>query len=190
PGTRGRMASSTAGAFSLMGAALLSLDFHRQGRWRIAEPLALAAAGLATLMLVGYLYGVQPGDGGAPFIPMALHTSVAFLVLAAGSLAARPQHGFISHLASPRSGGIAARRMLPGAVGIVLVLGWMRLEGQQLELFGSEFGVSLMSASTIIMLAALVWYNSAALDRADRRREDAESDLRRAHAALQDKSQL
>lgn len=84
-----RMAPNTALNFLLLGAALLILDVPAK-RLSLSQAFAVLAAFSALLPLTGYLYGVQTFRGMASFIPMALHTAVTFLVLAAGLFFARP----------------------------------------------------------------------------------------------------
>jgi signal transduction histidine kinase len=81
-----RMAPNTAMNFVLLGAGLL---FWRSGHWAM-RMLTTACAALtilsAFLASVGYANGVNSLYGIGSFIPMALHTAAAFLVLALGLL--------------------------------------------------------------------------------------------------------
>ena len=86
----GRMAPNTALNFLLVGCALLLLDYESHRGNRPAQFLALGAALVALLALVGYVYGATTSYGLASCTQMALHTAAAFFVLGLAILFARP----------------------------------------------------------------------------------------------------
>ena len=94
-GTPNRMAPNTALNFLLLGCALLLLDRRtRRGRWP-AQYLALVVTLVSLFAVIGYVYGVKFFYGVASYIPMALHTSLTFLVLSVGLLCTRPERGLM-----------------------------------------------------------------------------------------------
>ena len=106
-----RMAPSTAIAFCLFG---LSLICSLHARTPIAhQALAILVMVLGWLGLSRYIYG---GEALVPFINMAAHASIVFLLLAAGALTLRADAGIAKLLASDGVGGTMARRLLPAAV--------------------------------------------------------------------------
>ncbi|MDQ3494191.1 MAG: ATP-binding protein [Pseudomonadota bacterium] len=166
-----RMAPNTAMNFVLLGLALLALDVTtRRGR-RPSELLASGVFLVAMLALMGYVYQVREFAGLANVIPMALPTALSFVVLALGVLMARPNAGAMAVVASPGSGGMAARRLFPGMVLAMLVLGWLRLEGQRRGLFGLELGVTLYTIANITIVGALVWWSARSLQHLEAERE-------------------
>jgi signal transduction histidine kinase/CheY-like chemotaxis protein len=72
---------------------------------------------------------------------------------------------------------------------VPLVIGWLRLKGQQAGYFDTEFGIALFALTNIIILALLVWWNAEQVDEADARRRAIEADrddlLAREQAARQ-----
>src|SRR5215212_5071318 len=77
-------------------------------------------------------------------------------------------------------GGVVARRLLPAAILVPLVLGWFRLRGQQVGLYGTELGVSLITVANMFVIAALVWWSARLLHRIDGERKLAEEEMRAA----------
>jgi len=177
PGTSfpGRMAPNTALNFLAVGLALLLLDVDI----RPAQFLTLTAALVSSLALLGYAYGVKSWYGLASHTQMALHTALTFVALCAGILFARPDRGSMTVLTSVTAGGSTARRLLPAAILIPAVLGWLRLEGERAGLYGTEFGVSLTVVLNIGIFAFLIWWNAHLLDRADAERRRAEEEINR-----------
>ena len=189
-GVASAMAPNTALLFVLTGGSLLLKGSRFSRRALICEMLALLALAAAMLALIGYLYGVGRLYGVAAFIPMALPTAAAFMLLVSGLLSARPHGPVMCGVVSRRAGGMVIRRVMPGAAFIVLVLGMLRLKGQEAGYFEIELRVSLMSAGTIMLLAGLVVYIARVLDRLDLKREAADEDLRRSEATVRASNEL
>ncbi|MBI3961709.1 MAG: hypothetical protein HY335_03075 [Deinococcus sp.] len=134
----GRMASATALNFVVLGLALLFLDVKtRRGHWP-AQFLALLGVLIGFLALIGYAYGVQALYAIAFYTSMALHTAATLTVLAVGVLLARPDRGLMTLVTSDGVGGMLVRRRLPVVLGVPLLLGWLRLQGQRAGLYGTE----------------------------------------------------
>ena len=174
-----RMAPNTSLTFVLSGAALLLLDVEsRRGR-RPAQLLALAAGFVALLATLGYAYHVLSLYRVGLYIPMALNTALAFGLLSVGTLCARPDRGLMATLTSPAPGGVMARRLLPAAVVVPALLGWLRLAGESVGLFDPVSGLSLLVVSVVVVLTAVVGWTAGRLNRADaeqvRAREAAEA---------------
>ena len=176
-GFSNRMAFDTGLDFILIGGALLFLDRRtRHGRW-ISQYLALTVFVLSVLAFAGYLYGVANLYGNTSYIPIS---SLTFVVLSAGVLCERPERGLMAVVTSRNVGGVVARRLLPAAILVPLVLGWFRLRGQQVGLYGTELGVSLITVANMFVIAALVWWSARLLHRIDGERRLAEEELRAA----------
>jgi len=175
-----RMAPNTALNFLLLGGALFFLDSRTRGRRWPAQYLALAVVGISLPALVGYLYGVTYLYGVASYIPMALHTALTFVLLSVGLLSARPRRGLMAVVTSRNLGGVVARRLLPAAILVPLLLGWLRLRGEQVGLYGTELGVSLITFANMAVIAALVWWSARLIYRIDRERRRAGEEMRAA----------
>ena len=168
-----RMGTHTALALTSVGSALLALDFRTSRGWRIADPLIYLGLGVSLMALVGYVYSASPMHG-----LMSLPTAVALLLLSGSALLARPDRGLCALLFSAAPGGMMARRVLPIAFLLPVVLGWLRLEGQRSGLFGLAIGTSLLVLAISATLVGLVWMTGHRLDDSDRERREAEGALK------------
>ena len=141
-------------------------------RWRRsirpAEFLALSAAMIALLAIIGYMYSTVSLIGIKSFIPMALNSAVAFALLSAG-ISARPADGLMAIIASPAAGGVMARRLLPVTILIPAFMGGLRWYAQQHGIFDELMGLSLLVLTNIIVFGVLIWWNAASLNRTDDR---------------------
>jgi signal transduction histidine kinase len=172
-----RMAPNTALNFLFIGAALLILDVPAK-RLSLSQAFAVLAAFSALLPLTGYLYGVQTFRGMASFIPMALHTAVTFLVLAAGLFFARPDAPMAQMFAVSDPRGVMARRLFPLAVLVTLLLGWLGVQGERSEYYDSAFGTALLAISLSVIFILLVSWTIGKVNKLEIERAAASARLR------------
>lgn len=172
----GRPAPSTAVCFALVGLALLALDFEVRAGRRPAQLLALAVGFVALQALAGYgyaapeLYAPAAFGRGPSFTPMAIHTALTFLVLALGILFARPDRGIMEVFTGADAGGFVARRLLPAAILIPLVLGWLRLASERAGLVDTAAGTALLVVAIVVLLGLIIGRSAGALRRLDEAR--------------------
>jgi two-component system NtrC family sensor kinase len=172
------MAPNTAMAFILIGVAIIIFEAHTQDNIHPAQGFILATGCIALLALTGYIYRSAALMGVSGYIPMALNTAICFGLLSAGLLCARPLRQPVVTLLDDSVGGIVARRLLPAAFLVPLTLGWLRLLGERRGWVSTEFGLSLLILSIIVVFNTLVWWNAQVQRRADRGRKRAEAELR------------
>lgn len=179
----GRMAPTTALDFLMIGLALVLLEAPRASR--AVAFLALTAGAIGLLNLVGYVYGVQALYGLASYTQMALHTSVVFVVLGVGVISARPDRGPMAALVSGTVGGTVLRRLLPAAIGVPFVLGWLVLSGNRAGLYDAIFGLAFFALADMVVLAIVIWWHATVLHRADAARQGAEDATRNLNVELE-----
>src|SRR5437667_139204 len=115
---------------------------------------------------------------------MALHSTLCFLLLSSGILLTRQDHGLLAIVTSDAAGGVMARRLLPAAILIPLLLGWVTVLDEEAGLHGPAFGVFLVVIWSIVSFAALTWWNSGSLYRLDVERQRAQDELNKGQAQL------
>ena len=171
----GRMGPMSALIFMLLGTATLLLDVRtRRDTWPAQFCAAGAAAG-TFLIFLSYFYNVDVPPALAPYISIALHTVIAFLLLSAALLLARPARGFMAVYLANDTGGIVARRMLPTALLVPALLGWLFELAREAGYYGKGVGMALLAASVTAIFTVLVWWIARALERADAQRRAAET---------------
>lgn len=179
---REAMAPSSAAAFVFIGGALALLDRGLAPGRRPAEWLAVVAALIALLALLGYAFRLDSMYGDIEGIPMALHTAVLLVLLAAGVFSARAWLGIAALFEGAWPASRLARRLLAGSVAIIAGVGWLRLEGERAGLYGSGMGVTLYTVAMIALFSLLVAGSAWGLHRADAERRRAEAERERALA--------
>ena len=161
-GHPGRMAEPTAVSFLLTGAALL-LARSRAG---IAYSFcATASLIVVAVVLLGYLFGVEPLGAVFAFTYVALHTAIGLGLLAVGLLALRPDAGWLRFVLGDSVGAAAARWILPLVIGVPVAVAWLVFQGSQAGFYPPGFRLALTTAITILLLGGLTLWASSHLDR-------------------------
>ncbi len=169
----GRMALTTALSFLLTGTSLLLLDAGQFGI-RLAQIGALLIGAAGLLSITGYCYGVAALHGIEAYAHMALNTAVGFVIVSGGLLCARPRHGLMGAITRDTWSAVMARRLLPAAIVVPLVLGWLRLKGEEAGYYDTRFGVALFVVTVTLVLGLLIEWTALALGRAETKRRAAE----------------
>jgi len=86
--------------------------------------------------------------------------------------------GRISLLAEPRAPRLHTLRLLVPAVLVPLVLGWLRLKGEQLGLYTANGGVALMVGLTILTFVGAVLFVARSLETLELKRREVEKESR------------
>ena len=182
----GRMGPASALIFMLLGSAILFIDVRtRRGTW-VAQSCATAAAVVTFLIFLGYFYNVDLPAALAPYISIALHTVIAFLMLCVALLLARPGRGYAAIFLADNTGGIVARRMLPTALLVPALLGWLFVLGRQAGYYGRGLGEALLAVSITVVFTGMVWWIARAIERSGAKRRAAEEALRNSERELSD----
>lgn len=180
----GRMAPNTAFNFLLAGLALRFPE-SQLGRHRLAQYLALVMLVVALLAILGYAYNIQTLYGFTAYTKMALPTAIVFVVLSLGILAARADHGVMAIITGTGAGGEMARRLLPAAIALPILIGWLSWTGTNMKLYSTDFRLSLVVMLNVFIFVSLIWRSCRSLEETDIDRLQAEASLQAAHDDLE-----
>lgn len=163
-----RMALATSlGTTLLAGAQLLAARRRPSPK---SQWLALAGLLIGWLGLSSHIYGGQPL---LPYAAMAWPTALGLAMLGVGMLCARSDSVFVTLMRADTAGGAVVRRLLPVALLVPLVLGWLRLQAQYAGWVGTESGLSLFALANVVVSGSLVWFSGRWLDSTDRQSREA-----------------
>ncbi|MBD2441026.1 PAS domain S-box protein [Nostoc sp. FACHB-110] len=184
----GRMAPVSALNFTFLGSALFSLASPIV-RYRLVQLLAFTSALLALQIIIGYAYGTKTIFELAFYTYVALHTAIAFLLLSVGVLCAAPEQGWMNLLVSNTAGGITARVLMPAAIAVPFILGWLRLLGERIGWFDDPFGLSFHTTGNVVAFIGLTWYCAKELNQVDIKRQQAKLALKDSYTQLEQRVQ-
>jgi diguanylate cyclase (GGDEF)-like protein/PAS domain S-box-containing protein len=138
-----------------LGVALLLARGRR--RWVSSLFSLVATLGLfiVAVPLVAYLFELHTV---ALVAPIALHTTIGFVVLFVGVITLRPDAGWIKAVAGSRPGTKTVRLLLPLVVGGPVLVAYLFEAGRQAGLYGADFRLALTTVTTVAFLAiSVVW---------------------------------
>ncbi|HKN88314.1 MAG TPA: ATP-binding protein [Nitrospiraceae bacterium] len=184
-----RMSIEGAFNFALIGLALVALDRPAIRGIILAEQLTLPPFFVSILAIIGYLYSQQSLYKIGPYTAFSLPSSLLFVILASGIFVARGDRGLMATLTSRSAGGIILRRLLPVAVGTPILIGWVRLRGQELGLYDLGSGLAVFAASTTLLCMVFLWRLASSLNSADLQRTRSETRVRRLLWQAEDREQ-
>lgn len=167
----GRMSPSTALNFLLIGITLILLNIKIRNTYYPFQYLNLITSLISLLAFVTYVYNIKSLYFVVPYRGMALHTTVAFVITCVSIFLSRPDQGIFAVLISNGGGGILARRLLPAAIGIPLLLGWLSLFVQRMGVPNIEFTIAFIVMFTIVIFTFFIWKYARILERKDTERE-------------------
>ena len=173
-----RIAPNVASNFLLVGGALLFADKSgRRVRIGVECAVIVAACG-ALLAIMGYVFNTSPLYRIGVFIPMALNTAFAFLLLTTGMLISHTDRGFLAVFAGKNAGGIMARRLMPAVFLLPILFSWLELHGEHSGYFNDEMGNALFALATTLSFTLLVCWCANFLFNAELQRQSAEDTCR------------
>ncbi len=176
----GRMGVNTAINFLLVGGALWLLACRRSRKLQprliwVAQGLTLVAGLIALQALVGFAYGVEVFYRFSVYTTsMAIHTALTFLVLGVGILFSSTESGLMATVTSKFNGGLVAQQLIPRAIILPLVFGWLILQGQKANYYDPAFAMSLLVLSMNVIFIGLIWHSAMLLNQVDEKRQRAE----------------
>jgi signal transduction histidine kinase len=185
-----RMSPAAALNFTIFGVTLQWLTAKRPAALGAVDALLMLAMLIGMIALAGYLYSVTALYQFRVFSAMAVHTAVVFVALAAALLAAPPRRGVAAFLAGDDLGANMARRLLPVAVMVPPLVGYVRLIGQRKGYYGTELGLALFATSNVVIFIAVIFGVALSLRRADLKRRASDKALHVSFGELSERKKV
>lgn len=182
----GRMAFNAAVNFVFLGIGLLCCATGKRWAKAAGQYFFHLVAVLSAIALVGYVYGVSFITVFLYETSMATHTAVLFILLAAGASMLNPSIGVTRLFTGKGVGDQMAKRLFTMMILTILVFGLIEARGAHNGLFSSlDIGISLLAVCFLLVSLLLIWNTAAWLNGIDRKRTQAEEEVRRMNAGLE-----
>jgi len=161
-------------SFVLIGASLLSLNWKSSRGFRPAEAASAVTAIIAVLSLVAYSHYLTGFYTTSTYTPASLLTSISFFLLATGILLARADRGTLAIIVSETAAGMLARRLIPLAILLPILIGALRQTAERAGLYDPTFGAAHSATTVMVLFFAAIWWTTRMLFRIDTNRMLAE----------------
>ncbi|MBI4850508.1 MAG: PAS domain-containing protein [Acidobacteria bacterium] len=181
----GRMSPITAISFLFVAGSLYFSRSKNKYSIYLSQVFALIFGQIALICLISYVYGAELSYGISRFTQIAIHTVITFIFIFFGVFFLHPNQAIASIITSNHYGTFLACRLLPFAILIPFVFGFLRLVGERMGFYGTTFGITLYCSSTIAILVLAILWQSSILNKLDIDRKNKEIALRESEQRLQ-----
>ena len=149
------------------------------------QALTLLVIIFSLFVVLGHLYGVPEFSLALP-LTMALPVAICFILIALALLFSHPDVALTRELTSSLSGSLATRYLIPSAVLLPLLIGYIKVWGHSKLIYSAELGTTLLVLSFIIIFITIVWRVTAELNRRDAQRIKQDEELLLLNRGLKD----
>lgn len=171
----GMLRTASAACSYLLLAAALACAPAESGRLHdLTRALAVAVAGVALVALVGTGLRVFRLAIALPSVGLALPVAFGMLAGSFSLLALRPSPRMLQLLARDTPGAVIVRRLVPAAIALPLLVGWVQVVGYRGGWFDIAAGEGVTTVFAIVACTVLILWTSARLDEMNATRSDAE----------------
>ncbi|MBX3388062.1 MAG: hybrid sensor histidine kinase/response regulator [Phycisphaeraceae bacterium] len=175
-----RMGPPASVSFAALGSSIVLLALG--GKWsrRIASALGVLCAAIASLSLIGYFYGVDQLFALPKLTGIARQAATAIFAIGIAVVTLVPELGLANLMSRRDGGGVLARRVLPAAVFAAIMIGWLRLQGQDAHLYDTAFGTAIRTLVEIGLFLLLIWWTANGVSAAESKLRKSREELRAA----------
>lgn len=163
----GRMATSSALCFLMLSASIAGLHLSYKPAKALSNYLALVVLLFALFKCIGYFYQVKELFNLLLYDPMSVHTAISLIIVSVGLIFYNPAASYLAVIASSSAGGVIARILIPLAIVIPVIFGYIRLWFQWQHDSSVELGVTLLITAIVITFLVLILFASRVIHRKD-----------------------
>jgi len=180
----GQMWPITAAILMLIALAII-FAINRITRFPVSDILGVVVAILSLVSILGYLFNAPSLHSTTAFHPVAVGTAFSFFMIAIGTFFIRRDGLIAPVFLDPGPAGSLVRKLVPAAILIPVVSGWLVLLGLGRGYFDVQFGVALLGSSTILVLTFLIWRSALRVKESNDQVAIREEHLRRSREHLE-----
>jgi signal transduction histidine kinase len=162
-----RMSPISATGFILLAIAMAPWPARLTRLWQVMELIVLLVSVGAFIMVVGYAYQAASLYSLPGFSVVALHTALGLLLLTKAVLTVHPRFLMAQQIMAADQAGAEMRRLLPAAILLPCLVGWLLLQGQRRGWYGAEIGLAMFTAANMLVFSTLVWWNAQVVRRSE-----------------------
>ncbi len=179
----GRMSIATAINFILISVGLLFVKYKSN-----LSNLFAGLAGLSALIaLSGYIHSVEVFYAVSIFSTMALHTAIAFFVLAVATILTSDDGELMQIASGDTAGSKLIRVMNPTIVLSFFIITIIFNIGKNLSFYPAQFSSVLTTTTSLVLLLLTVFYLARRLHQIDIQRQAIQSELFLVNSSLEER---
>ena len=172
PGQGSNMAINTALCFGLLVTSILCFRRSKHVFVFISQIAGVLVLMISVFTILGYIFGAQEFYEIRHYQPMSIYTGICFVLFSLALMFASPARGLMEQLTSKYSGSYIAWRLFLPAFILPVMIGLLRIWGQQSGLYNFEFGSALFVTSMILVFLSFIWVNTLLLNKREQKQEE------------------
>jgi PAS domain S-box-containing protein len=173
----GRMSPPTAICFLTVGLALALSPIQTPRGSRPSQFISFIPVLISLASIQGYFISLISLHRLVSFTGVALHTAISLFLISVATFFCPPDRGLAAIISSENLGGVVLRRLIPPAFLVPIVVACVRMEGQRLGLYGTEFGIALLATVNIAVFIFVIYRSGTEISRIEAEREESERTL-------------
>ncbi len=182
----GRMATTSSVCFFLLGAGLLLLINKKRALHIAAQYIFHVVTFISGVALIGNIYGVALFLTLLYVTSMPTCTALLLFILSLAASLLNPSLGLSRVFTGHQVGNQMAKRLFSLMALMVLLFGMLNGEMQHSRLFSSlAVGMSVLAVCFLLVSLLLIWNTATWLNKIDARRTEAEAEVKRMNAELE-----
>jgi PAS domain S-box-containing protein len=173
----GRMTPLTATNFVLLSFCLYFLD-DKNIRFGVQQLFVSLVLIISFFQLLGHIYSTTSSDiiygVTQRYSQVGIPAIINFIILSMGVLFARPARGLSYLLTSNAYGGVLARRLIPPALILPVIFGYIEVLARRNDIISLSMGNALLIMAIAIVFTVIILVNAHYLNVVDINRQDIE----------------
>lgn len=177
------MSATAAVCFIFVGFSLFLLNMDVFPTPTLAHLLVFITGLVSVFSLLCSAFSVNADE--RSMAPLSVNTSLCFLFISVSVLFIQADKGLFKAFTGKASGGMTAKFLVPAAIIIPVLLGYLRIHGEHAGLYNTEFGTALYSTAIIALSFIVLSVNSNSLNKRDAFRDRIEQRLENINIELE-----
>jgi two-component sensor histidine kinase len=179
----GRMAFLSSINFVLLNTSILLLVNKKFSK--TANVLSIIIAFISLFTFIGYIFDEKVILGLSSYVPIAFPSAINFLLLSSSVLFCKPAFEFLKLFQYNTSGAIFLRRVLPLIFIVPVIIGWLRWQGEVLQIIEAELGIALFTFLFIIILLFFLIYSAGRIHLRELEKQKFQAELQELNSKLE-----
>ncbi len=168
------MAPTSAVLFILLGGAQLA----NYKKWWLVKEILLAAVIIGVLFMVaGHVFNVPEFHSKIPLFS-TLQACILFLLIAFSIIFSQPNNGLLSWLTSDLNGARVGRLLIPFAVVVPFLIGYLRLLSHRSQISSIELGIAVVVLCYVLIFSTSLFIAVYHLNQRDHLRNQLISEIK------------
>lgn len=173
----GRMSEITALNMAIYSIALWLINLNSNRSVLIGQVLTVIGIWIGLTALSGYFFNIDQLYSLPGYSTISFKSAFLFVLLGLSLLFARADRGLMRVMTGDEQGSVIIRKALPALLVLPYLVGWLRLNVQELSWFGLEIGPSIFATTYALLFFVISWFSARKLNAIDNLRQQKEAQV-------------